>query len=223
MAVAALVSTAAADAAVAGSKAARLAVALAAGFPVPTAFVVPVGEQPDDRQLIAAAAAIADRLAVRSSAVAEDLAGASFAGMYESYLDVPPDKVPEAVRRCRQSADTARVAAYRTGDAEAGVAVLVQAMVAAEASGVAFTADPMTGDRDVVVITAVTGLAETLVSGEMTGESWRVAGGRAAIPRMAGSSPPPRRRRWPTPRAVWNSSSAPRRTWNGPSPMGRCR
>ena len=112
MVVTALTSAAAADPAVAGSKAARLAIALAAGFAVPPGFVVPVGEEADDAVLVAAAAAVADRLAVRSSAVAEDLAGASFAGMYESYLDVPPDRVPEAVRRCRQSADTARVAAY---------------------------------------------------------------------------------------------------------------
>ena len=179
MVVTALTSTAAADPAVAGSKAARLAQALASGLAVPPGFVVPVGEEVDDAVLVAAAMAVADRLAVRSSAVAEDLAGASFAGMYESYLDVPPDGVPEAVRRCRQSADTARVAAYRPVDAEPGVAVLVQAMVPAEAAGVAFTADPMTGDRDVAVITAVTGLAETLVVGEVTGESWRISGGRA--------------------------------------------
>lgn len=190
MVVTPLVSTEAADAAVAGSKAARLAAALAAGFPVPAGFVVPVGEEVDDAELVSAAGAVAERLAVRSSAVAEDLAGASFAGMYESYLDVPPDGVPEAVRRCRRSADTARVAAYRpvsagAGVAEAGVAVLVQAMVAAEASGVAFTADPLTGDRDVAVITATSGLAESLVGGEVTGVSWRITGGRATTPGRA--------------------------------------
>lgn len=144
--------------------------------------MLPVGEHAEDADLVAAAAAVSGRLAVRSSAVAEDLAGASFAGMYDSFLDVPPDRVPAAVRRCRRSADTARVAAYRPLGAEAGIAVLVQAMVVADASGVAFTADPLTGDRDVTVITAVTGVAESLVGGEVTGESWRVAGGRASTP-----------------------------------------
>ena len=159
-----------------GSKAARLAAALAAGFPVPDGFVVPVGQEVDDAVLAAAAAAVAARLAVRSSAVAEDLAGASFAGLYESYLDLAPAQVPDAVRRCRRSADTARVATYRARatDAESGVAVLVQAMVAAKAAGVAFTADPLTGDRDVAVITAVAGVADCLVGGEATGEAWRV-------------------------------------------------
>ena len=93
----------AADPAVTGSKAARLAAARAAGFPVPDGFVVPVGDDIDDAGLAAAAAAVAGRLAVRSSAVAEDLAGASFAGLYQSYLDVAPAEVPDAVRRCRRS------------------------------------------------------------------------------------------------------------------------
>ena len=175
----ALASAAAADPAVAGSKAAGLAVALAAGFPVPAGFVVPVDEDTDDAELVAAAASVADRLAVRSSAVAEDLAGASFAGMYESYLDVPPKEVPEAVRRCRGSADTARVAAYRPVGTEAGVAVLAQAMVAAKASGVAFTADPVTGDRNMAAVPAGTRVAPAHGGGEVTGESWRVTGGRA--------------------------------------------
>ena len=170
------------DPAVTGSKAARLAAALAAGFPVPDGFVVPVGQEVDDADLAAAAAAVAARLAVRSSAVAEDLTGASYAGMYESYLDLAPAHVPDAVRRCRRSADTARVAAYRADDAESGVAVLVQAMVAAQAAGVAFTADPLTGNRDVVVVTAVAGVADSLVGGEVTGESWRVTAGQATTP-----------------------------------------
>lgn len=168
----------AADRAVTGSKAARLAAAQAAGFLVPDGFVVPVGEEVDEAVLVAAAAAVAGRLAVRSSAVAEDLAGASYAGMYESYLDLAPAQVSDAVRRCRRSADTARVAAYRADDAESGVAVLVQAMVAAQAAGVAFTADPLTGNRDVAVITAVAGLADSLVGGEVTGEAWRVTDGQ---------------------------------------------
>lgn len=172
---------AARELAVVGSKAARLAAALAAGLRVPDGFVVPVGEaRPDAAYLVEAAGQVGASLAVRSSAVAEDLAGSSFAGMYESYLHVPPMEVPAAVQRCRRAAGSDRVAAYRAEDAERGVAVLVQVMVAADAAGVAFTADPLTGASDQVVITAVAGVAEELVGGEAGGEEWRVVGTAAA-------------------------------------------
>jgi pyruvate,water dikinase len=129
------------------------------------------------------------RFAVRSSAAAEDLAGASFAGQYETVLDVGLDELPDAVRRVVDSAASARVSAYRQAHPQAapanssgaggGMAVLVQVMVPADAAGVAFTANPLTGDRDEVVISAVPGLGERLVAGLATGDQWIVRHGHA--------------------------------------------
>jgi pyruvate,water dikinase len=133
------------------------------------------------------------RFAVRSSAAAEDLAGASFAGQYETVLDVRLDELPDAVRRVFDSAASARVSAYRQAHPQAaaadpsgsGMAVLVQVMVAADAAGVAFTANPLTGARDEVVITAVRGLGERLVSGQAMGDQWIVRDGQAQCTRSS--------------------------------------
>ena len=126
------------------------------------------------------------RFAVRSSGTAEDLEGASFAGQYETLLGIPLEGLPGAVRKVFASAAAPRVAAYAEarGGAPAGngrprMAVLVQAMVEADASGVAFTADPVTGERGEAVVTAVRGLGEGLVSGEAEGDEWVVRGGEA--------------------------------------------
>jgi rifampicin phosphotransferase len=165
---------------VVGGKAAVLADLMASGFPVPAGFVVPTAprEEPGlDEQLAHAARRLGgDRFAVRSSATAEDLPDASYAGLYETYLDVPVAGLGEAVRRCFAAADSDRVASYRRrhGAASAAMAVLVQVMVDAVAAGVAFTAHPVTGDRGQTVVTAVPGLGDPLVSGEATGEEWTV-------------------------------------------------
>ena len=168
----------AADRAVLGGKAATLAELLEAGFAVPPAIVVTGSavDEPDlDGQLQEAAARLGgDRFAVRSSGVAEDLPDASYAGLYESYLNVPAKELGAAVRRCFAAAASERVAAYhdRHGSLTGGMAVLVQAMIDPIAAGVAFTAHPVTGDRTQTVVTAVTGLGDRLVSGETTGEEW---------------------------------------------------
>lgn len=178
---------------VVGTKAFNLARLAKAGLPVPAGFVVT-----DDalRQWQAAVPAIgaavaalgAHRFAVRSSAAAEDLAGASFAGQYDTLLDVAADQVPAAVRRVFESAVSDRVDAYRRASAAAGgagMAVLVQPMIAADAAGVAFTAHPVTGERAQVVITAVRGIGERLVAGETPGEEWVVDGETARRTRPA--------------------------------------
>ena len=91
-------------------------------------------------------------LAVRSSGLAEDLAGASYAGQYDTVLGVEgADAVAAAIGRCVASAASARVRAYRGSDAPPRMAVLVQRMVPAEAAGVAFTANPVSGDAEVLV------------------------------------------------------------------------
>ena len=175
-----------------GSKAANLAQLAAAGFPVPPGFVIPADAFADWPQvqaaLPAAASTLGDsRLAVRSSAAAEDLAGASYAGLYETFLDVDPDQVADAVRRCWESATSQRVTAFQQRHQHAqdrpAMAVLVQRMVHPDAAGVAFTANPVSGARDEAVITAVRGLGERLVAGEAIGDQWVIHHGQASCTR----------------------------------------
>ncbi|MFC3961577.1 phosphoenolpyruvate synthase [Nocardia jiangsuensis] len=108
-------------------------------------------------------------VAVRSSAVGEDSAGASFAGMNVSHTNVRgADRLLDTVVDCWTSLFTPRVVTYRAQRhirTSPAMAVVVQRMVAAERAGVAFTADPATGRRDRVVIDAARGLGEIVVSG----------------------------------------------------------
>lgn len=122
------------------------------------------------------------RVAVRSSATAEDLPDASFAGQMESYLNVSgAEAVTEAVRRCWASLWTDRAIEYRArvgvDEAEVALAVVVQLMVDARAAGVAFTANPVTGDRGELIVNAAWGLGESLVSGQVTPDSYTVVAG----------------------------------------------
>ncbi len=107
-------------------------------------------------------------VAVRSSATAEDLPGASFAGQQDTFLNViGTDAVLDAVRRCWASLWTDRAVAYRAeaGIAHAELAVVVQRMVDVRVAGVLFTADPVSGRRTRTVIDAAPGLGEAVVSG----------------------------------------------------------
>jgi pyruvate,water dikinase len=109
-------------------------------------------------------------VAVRSSATAEDLPGASFAGQQDTYLGVEGiDEVLDAVHRCWASLWTDRAVAYRAAQdiegAGVALAVVVQRMVDAESAGVLFTADPVTGRRRQAVIDAARGLGDAVVSG----------------------------------------------------------
>ncbi|MDL5158251.1 phosphoenolpyruvate synthase [Actinomycetospora termitidis] len=119
--------------------------------------------------------------AVRSSATAEDLPAASFAGQQDTYLDVPGPEVLEHVRRCWASLFTDRAVTYRLRQGidhrTVLMAVVVQEMVAAEASGVLFTADPVTSHRRVAAVEAVPGLGEALVSGVTNPDRWTVRDG----------------------------------------------
>jgi pyruvate,water dikinase len=113
------------------------------------------------------------RVAVRSSATAEDLASASFAGQQDTYLNVTgPDAVAAAVIDCWASLWNARAMAYRSRNridsSHLRLAVVIQEMVDADAAGVLFTADPATGRRDQAVISAAWGLGESVVSGAVT-------------------------------------------------------
>ncbi|MFR9779492.1 PEP/pyruvate-binding domain-containing protein [Micromonospora sp. MS34] len=191
-----LAGASAVDWTVTGGKAAVLAELSAAGFPVPPGIVVTTAAL-DDAQLDDRLAAVAeglggDRFAVRSSGAAEDLPDASYAGLYETYLNVPADGLGEAVRRCFAAAASERVTAYhqRQGGAMAAMAVLVQVMVDPVAAGVAFTAHPVTGERDQTVVAVIAGLGDPLVSGETTGEEWTVTSGCTVMTRSGPGGTP---------------------------------
>lgn len=115
----------------------------------------------------------ADRVAVRSSALGEDGVESSFAGQYETVLDVAgAAEIRDAIRVCLESVENARASAYRDArDAQAEessvpMSIVVQRMVDARVSGVCFTACPVTNRRNRLVIDAIEGLGEALVSGE---------------------------------------------------------
>jgi rifampicin phosphotransferase len=187
------------DIAVAGGKGANLGELIAAGFRVPEGFVLTTAayraaaraakvdptrpEEAGDRlraknvpKAVATAAMKAyaalggGKVAVRSSATAEDLPGASFAGQQDTFLDIEGDEaLLDAIRRCWASLWNERAVAYRADhtidDEGIALAVVVQRMVDASAAGVMFTADPITGRRATTVIDAAPGLGDALVSG----------------------------------------------------------
>jgi len=188
------------DGALVGAKAARLS-SLAGEFPVPPGFCVTTAAfeqwvargQPEaipqdigtllDRayQEFAARAGTTDpRMAVRSSAADEDGQNTSSAGQYETFLNVAGvTELRKAVLRCWQSAYTSRVRAYRQqhsqkpGDIR--VAVLIQELIAADISIVAFSVNPVTGDQTEVVINAVWGLGPSLADGTATPDNYIVS------------------------------------------------
>jgi pyruvate,water dikinase len=118
-------------------------------------------------------------VAVRSSATSEDAGATSFAGMHESYTNVRGEEaLLDAIRRCWASVYTPRGVVYRKTqgiDEEPAVAVVVQKMVSSARSGVIFTADPSTGDRQTLVLEAAFGLGEVVVGGQVEPDTYRVS------------------------------------------------
>ena len=196
-----LTGPAAQSAAIAGGKGAALA-KLAATFPVPAFFVIPA-EAFDDAGLKVAAnsdVALALKLlgpgpfAVRSSGREEDGADSAHAGQFETELNVPPGEVAAAAHRVWRSGFSETLAQYRTAKGLSGApqppAVVVQRMVQARAAGVAFSADPVSGERSVVIISAIVGLADQLVGGEADGDSYRIdAAGKTLDVQLVGDGP----------------------------------
>jgi pyruvate,water dikinase len=124
----------------------------------------------------------ASAYAVRSSATAEDLPTASFAGQQDTYLNVTGrEAILDLVRKCWASLFTERAVTYRLRNGidhrAVRMAVVVQRMVFPEASGVLFTADPLTGNRKVTSVEAIFGLGEALVSGMVTADVYTVRDG----------------------------------------------
>jgi pyruvate,water dikinase len=187
-----------ADVAIAGGKCAHLADLTSAGFPVPPGFAVTthafervVGDE-RAREAVASlavpaeiasaiAAAYAELgappVAVRSSAVAEDAADASFAGMQSTYLWVRgAGELLDAVRRCWASYFNPEALAYRAEHGGAsGMSVGVQQMIEPRVAGVMFTLNPVTGDRSSIASDASYGLGVTVVGGEVTPDSYLVS------------------------------------------------
>ena len=125
-------------------------------------------------------------VAVRSSGTAEDLEGASFAGLHDTYLDIRGlDQLIDAVKRCWASLWTARATAYRQSKGYAhgdvSLCVVVQTMVASEVSGVMFTGNPMTAATDEVTINASWGLGEAIVSGIITPDEFTLKATTMAV------------------------------------------
>jgi len=117
--------------------------------------------------------------AVRSSAVDEDGSLHSFAGQFESYLYVGREELPEKLKQVWRSAHSERVQAYRESHAlraSQGIAVIIQEMVDADVAGVGFGINPVTGNRKEKVISAVYGLGEGLVSGELNADTFSIRG-----------------------------------------------
>ncbi|MGW1208197.1 rifamycin-inactivating phosphotransferase [Streptomyces sp. NPDC002499] len=131
-----------------------------------------------------------DAYAVRSSATAEDLPTASFAGQQDTYLNVVgPAAILQHVSRCWASLFTERAVAYRLRNGvdqrAVRMAVVVQRMVFPDASGVLFTADPVTGDRKVATVDAGFGLGEALVSGLVNPDVFKVRDGEVVARAIA--------------------------------------
>ena len=177
------------DAPEVGGKAASLGELLAAGARVPDGVVMTAAGAEmaaDDRSALlrdATGGWGAGPFAVRSSGISEDGAERSFAGIYDTALDVPADGILAATEKVLDSARAARVAAYGHG-ASGRMAVIVQQMVSPVAAGVALTADPINGDRQTCVVTAVRGTGDRLVSGAAFGDEWAIHDGRATARRQ---------------------------------------
>ena len=186
----------AADAALTGGKAANLS-RLAGAAAVPPGFVLalPGTSLGRDAHALAVAAyrELAQRtgveepsVAVRSSAVDEDGAHASFAGQHDTFLNVRgADELRFALARCVASFGSDRALEYRRAsglpETPERVAVLVQWLVPADAAGVVFSANPVTGARDEVLVNASWGLGESVVSGTVTPDALRLAHGDLAL------------------------------------------
>ena len=211
--------TAVEDGSATDAAAARSAV-LRAAFPVPVADAI--------REAYARLGSGSMAVAVRSSATAEDLPGASFAGQQDTYLNIAGiGNVLDAVHRCWASLWTDRAVAYRAAQgidgAGVALAVVVQRMVDAAVAGVLFTADPVTGRRRQAVIDAAPGLGEAVVSGSVdpdrfvvdtaTARFWTGVMGEHRI----SACPMRRSSRWPDSATGSRHRSVRRRTSSGHS------
>jgi len=159
-----------------GGKAASLGELLAAKHPVPPAFVITADEQRLTSKLTTEVLQHFDELAlthvaVRSSGIGEDGHHQSWAGQFATLLHVTRSGLPTAIQTCWDSAATPRATAY-AGGKTFNLAVVVQHMVYSDTAGVAFSVNPITGNKQEVIIEAVYGLGEQLVQGLATPDNY---------------------------------------------------
>lgn len=157
-----------------GGKGASLGEMTNVGIPVPPGFVITTdGFQNDIEQetLEAFDKLNAEKVAVRSSAVAEDSSSASWAGQLETYLNITRENLINKVKECWDSINSERAKDYASqqdlSEDQMKVAVVVQKMVDAESAGVMFTVNPISKDKNEVMIESTLGLGEKLVQGEI--------------------------------------------------------
>lgn len=162
-----------------GGKAAALAKLLKNGCNVPPGIVIPADSELNEQEIVRAFDALYSPLvAVRSSATNEDGQTASWAGQFDTFLNVGRGELMDKVQACKASGNSERASAYgKPGK----VAVIVQVMVASKTSGIAFSAHPVTHDKNELVIEAVEGLGEQLVSGEVTPDTYTVNKATGAV------------------------------------------
>jgi pyruvate, water dikinase len=168
----------AADATLFGGKSASLGELIAAGIPVPPGFAASTAA--DVEEIADAYRALGEpAVAVRSSAIGEDSAETTFAGLQDTYLWVEGvDRVCAAVHDCWASLDNSEAVAYRERmgiEDKPAMGVTVQLMVDAAVSGVMFTCNPVSGDPSTVAVNASWGLGQAVVGGEVTPDEYRVS------------------------------------------------
>lgn len=172
-----------------GGKVASLGEMFGANIPVPNGFGISIEahrefrDKPFSEEFKSELAQAfkhlgAERVAVRSSAIAEDASDASWAGQLESYLNTTEDKLAQKIRMCWQSIDTKHAQDYakdkNISENDLLVGVAVQAMIDPDSAGVMFTANPVTGNKNEIMIEASYGLGEMVVQGAVTPDNFIV-------------------------------------------------
>ncbi len=170
-----------------GRKAANLLLLKNAGFSVPSWLVVAgiditltASDLEEVLTTIREIGLSEKHFAVRSSAELEDTDGSSFAGMYETVLNVPERDLPLAIQKVLESSQSSRAQEYlklrNIEPQKRGISVLIQEMIPAEVSGVAFGMNPVSGNRNEKVVSSVYGLGEGLVSGKLDADHFTISG-----------------------------------------------
>lgn len=178
------------DVSLVGGKGASLGEMTQVGFPVPPGFVITTEarEQINKEEIFKAFDLLnAEKVSVRSSAVAEDSSSASWAGQLETYLNVSRENLIEYIKKCWESIRSDRARSYakqQNLSEDQLMAVVVQKMVEVKAAGVMFTANPVTKSKEEIMIESVLGLGEKLVQGAVTPDNFVVDKENAKIKSM---------------------------------------